>query len=121
MFTKGDNYAKILEEESSKLIKLNKENKDYCKHFLLILGDKMNKTYANLSSELFDIIAKIFSIISEIFFKENDYNTQKKFINIISNILQFLFKKIISHSLFQEEQNWISYIKYHISLEFKNK
>ena len=42
-------------------------------------------------------------------------------INIISNILQFLFKKIISHSLFQEEQNWISYIKYHISLEFENK
>ena len=121
MFTKGDNYAKILEEESSKLIKLNKENKDYCKYFLLILGNKRNKTYANLSSELFDIIAKIFSIISEIFFKENDYDTQKKFINIISNILQFLFKKIISHSLFQEEQNWISYIKYHISLEFENK
>ena len=117
MFTKGDNYAKILEEESSKLIKLNKENKDYCKHFLFILGNKS----ANLSSELFDIIAKIFSIISEIFFKENDYDTQKKFINIISNILQFLFKKIISHSLFQEEQNWISYIKYHISLEFENK
>jgi hypothetical protein len=70
---------------------------------------------------LFDIIAKIFSIISEIFFKENDYDTQKKFINIISNILQFLFKKIISHTLFQKEQNWISYIKYHISLEFENK
>ena len=52
MFTKGDNYAKILEEESSKLIKLIKENKYYCKHFLLILGNKRNKTYANLSSEL---------------------------------------------------------------------
>ena len=93
MFTKGDNYAKILEEESSKLIKLNKENKDYCKHFLLILGNKRNKTYANLSSELFDIIAKIFSIISEIFFKENDYDTQKNLLILSQTYYNSFLKK----------------------------
>ena len=93
MFTKGDNYAKILEEESSKLIKLNKENKDYCKYFLLILGNKRNKTYANLSSELFDIIAKIFSIISEIFFKENDYDTQKNLLILSQTYYNSFLKK----------------------------
>ena len=93
MFTKGDNYAKILEEESSKLIKLIKENKDYCKHFLLILGNKRNKTYANLSSELFDIIAKIFSIISEIFFKENDYDTQKNLLILSQTYYNSFLKK----------------------------
>ena len=92
MFTKGDNYAKILEEESSKLIKLNKENKDYCKYFLLILGNKRNKTYANLSSELFDIIAKIFQLFPRFSLKKT-IMTHKKNLLILSQTYYNSFLK----------------------------
>ena len=130
MFSKGGDNQKSLEEESQKLSKYFEENKNYCKYFLSILENKKNNSNVALSSELFDIFTKMFSLISDMIIKEKDFDSQKSLLILSQTFYKsegdkkiFIFNTIKSHELFQKEENWLNYIKYEIeeTINDKNK
>ena len=128
MFSKGDNSQKSLEEESQKLSKYLEKNKNYCKNFLSILENKKNSSNVVLSSELFDIFTKMFSLILDMIVKEKDFDTQKNLLTLSQTFYKseedkkiFLINNLKSHELFQKEENWINYIKHVISAEIDEK
>ena len=128
MFSKGGDNQKSLEEESQKLSKYFEENKNYCKYFLSILENKKNNSNAALSSELFDIFTKMFSLISDMIIKEKDFDSQKSLLILSQAFYKsegdkkiFIFNTIKSHELFQKEENWLNYIKYEIEEKINDK
>ena len=128
MFSKGGDNQKSLEEESQKLSKYFEENKNYCKYFLSILENKKNNSNAALSSELFDIFTKMFSLISDMIIKEKDFDSQKSLLILSQTFYKsegdkkiFIFNTIKSHELFQKEENWLNYIKYEIEEKINDK
>ena len=128
MFSKGGDNQKSLEEESQKLSKYFEENKNYCKYFLSILENKKNNSNVALSSELFDIFTKMFSLISDMIIKEKDFDSQKSLLILSQAFYKleedkkiFIFNTIKSHELFQKEENWLNYIKYEIEEKINDK
>ena len=128
MFSKGGDNQKSLEEESQKLSKYFEENKNYCKYFLSILENKKNNSNVALSSELFDIFTKMFSLISDMIIKEKDFDSQKSLLILSQTFYKseggkkiFIFNTIKSHELFQKEENWLNYIKYEIEEKINDK
>ena len=128
MFSKGGNNQQSLEEESQKLSKYFDENKNYCKYFLSILENKKNNSNAALSSELFDIFTKMFSLISDMIIKEKDFDSQKSLLILSQTFYKleedkkiFIFNTIKFHELFQKEENWLNYIKYEIEDKINDK
>ena len=130
MFSKGGDNQKSLEEESQRLSKYLEENKNYCKYFLSILENKKNNSNSNvvLSSELFDIFTKMFSLISDMIVKHKDYDSQKCLLILSQAFYKseedkkiFIFNNIKSHELFQKEDNWINYIKHEIEEKINEK
>ena len=128
MFSKVDNSQKSLEEESQKLSKYLEKNKNHCKNFLSILENKKNSSNVVLSSELFDIFTKMFSLILDMIVKEKDFDTQKNLLTLSQTFYKseedkkiFLINNLKSHELFQKEENWINYIKHVISAEIDEK
>ena len=128
MFSKGGDNQKSLEEESQKLSKYFEENKNYCKYFLSILENKKNNSNVALSSELFDILTKMFSLISDMIIKEKDFDSQKSLLILSQTFYKsegdkkiFIFNTIKSHELFQKEENWLNYIKYEIEEKINDK
>ena len=128
MFSKGGDNQQSLEEESQKLSKYFEENKNYCKYFLSILENKKNNSNAALSSELFDIFTKMFSLISDMIIKEKDFDSQKSLLILSQTFYKsegdkkiFIFNTIKSHELFQKEENWLNYIKYEIEEKINDK
>ena len=128
MFAKGDNTQKSLEEESQKLSKYLEENKNYCKNFLSILENKKNSSNIVLSSELFDIFTKIFSLILDMIIKEKDFDAQKNLLILSQTFYKsegdkkiFLLNNLKSNELFKKEENWINYTKHLISAEIEEK
>ena len=128
MFSKGGDNQKSLEEESQKLSKYFEENKNYCKYFLSILENKKNNSNVALSSELFDILTKMFSLISDMIIKEKDFDLQNSLLILSQTFYKsegdkkiFIFNTIKSHELFQKEENWLNYIKYEIEEKINDK
>ena len=128
MFSKGGDNQKSLEEESQKLSKYFEENKNYCKYFLSILENKKNNSNVALSSELFDILTKMFSLISDMIIKEKDFDLQNSLLILSQTFYKsegdkkiFIFNTIKSHELFQKEENWLNYIKYEIKEKINDK
>ena len=128
MFSKGGDNQKSLEEESQKLSKYFEENKNYCKYFLSILENKKNNSNVALSSELFDIFTKMFSLISDMIIKEKDFDLQNSLLILSQAFYKleedkkiFIFNTIKSHELFQKEENWLNYIKYEIEEKINDK
>lgn len=128
MFSKGGDNQKSLEEESQRLSKYFEENKNYCKYFLSILENKKNNSNVALSSELFDIFTKTFSLISDMIIKEKDFDSQKSLLILSQAFYKleedkkiFIFNTIKSHELFQKEENWLNYIKYEIEEKINDK
>ena len=128
MFSKGGDNQKSLEEESQKLSKYFEENKNYCKYFLSILENKKNNSNVALSSELFDIFTKMFSLISDMIIKEKDFDLQNSLLILSQTFYKsegdkkiFIFNTIKSHELFQKEENWLNYIKYEIEEKINDK
>ena len=128
MFSKGGDNQKSLEEESQRLSKYLEENKNYCKYFLSILENKKNNSNVVLSSELFDIFTKMFSLISDMIVKHKDYDSQKCLLILSQAFYKseedkkiFIFNNIKSHELFQKEDNWINYIKHEIEEKINKK
>ena len=128
MLSKGGDNQKSLEEESQKLSKYFEENKNYCKYFLSILENKKNNSNVALSSELFDIFTKMFSLISDMIIKEKDFDSQKSLLILSQTFYKsegdkkiFIFNTIKSHELFQKEENWLNYIKYEIEEKINDK
>ena len=128
MFSKGGDNQKSLEEESQKLSKYFEENKNYCKYFLSILENKKNNSNVALSSELFDIFTKTFSLISDMIIKEKDFDLQNSLLILSQTFYKsegdkkiFIFNTIKSHELFQKEENWLNYIKYEIEEKINDK
>ena len=128
MFSKGGDNQKSLEEESQKLSKYFEENKNYCKYFLSILENKKNNSNVALSSELFDILTKMFSLISDMIIKEKDFDLQNSLLILSQTFYKsegdkkiFIFNTIKSHELFQKEENWLNYIKYEIEEKINDR
>ena len=128
MFSKGGDNQQSLEEESQKLSKYFEENKNYCKYFLSILENKKNNSNVALSSELFDIFTKMFSLISDMIIKEKDFDSQKSLLILSQTFYKsegdkkiFIFNTIKSHELFQKKENWLNYIKYEIEEKINDK
>ena len=81
-----------------------------------------------LSSELFDIFTKMFSLISDMIIKEKDFDSQKSLLILSQAFYKleedkkiFIFNTIKSHELFQKEENWLNYIKYEIEEKINDK
>ena len=128
MFSKEGDNQKSLEEESQKLYKHLEVDKKYCKYFLSVLKNKKNNSNVVLSSELFDIFIKMFSLISDMIVKEKDYDSQKNLLILSQAFYKsekdkkiFVFNNIKSHDLFQKEENWINYIKHEIETKINEK
>lgn len=128
MFSKEGDNQKSLEEESQKLYKHLEVDKKYCKYFLSVLKNKKNNSNVVLSSELFDIFIKMFSLISDMIVKEKDYDSQKNLLILSQAFYKseedkkiFVFNNIKSHDLFQKEENWKNYIKHEIETKINEK
>ena len=99
---------------------LNKDN--------YIIEKKKNKTKINLSEKLYDILTNFFSFIADMIYIEKDYYTENNLIILSQTFYKedkndkiYLYVPIKMHKLFHNEEYWVEYIKYQISLEVKDK
>ena len=125
---KDENYENKMEEISKKIYEYLEKDVDYRSHFLFALGNQRANTKINLSEKLYDILTNFFSFIADMIYIEKDYYTENNLIILsqtfykeVKNDKIYLYVPIKMHKLFHNEEYWVEYIKYQISLEVKDK
>ena len=122
------NIQSIPEEKISKLYKLIELDIDYRIHFLEKLGSKRSEIYLEFPNSLYNIILKIFLIISDCIEKDKDMDCAKQililsqtFYKLENRIKIYLCHDICSSQIFKQDDFWKDYINNTISLEIKRR
>ena len=122
------NNPKISDEKLSKLYKLLETDKDYRLKFLEKLGNKRAEAILELHNNLYNIITKIFLLISDIILKEKDTETAKNILILSQTFYRnengekiYLFNNICQHQIYQKEEFWIEYLNDIILFEIKKR
>ena len=123
-----ENYDKSIEEEATKLNKYIEMDTDFRAQFLISLGNYRSISNVGLSIKLFDVFSKMFAFISDVIFEEKDYETENNLLILAQTFYKidkddkiYLYVSIKNHKLYQNEENWIEYVKYQISSNVKSK
>ena len=122
------NNPKISDEKLSKLYKLLEIDKEYRHIFLEKLGNKRAEAILELQHKLFNIITKIFLIISDAILTEKDIDSARH-ITILSQTFYkiengekiYLCNSICNHQIYQKEEFWVEYLNNTILLEIKKR
>ena len=124
----NNNNPKIQEEKISKLYKLIEIDKDYRIHFLEKLGNKRSEVFLEFSNNLYNIILKIFFIITDCITKDKDMDCTRQililsqtFCKIENGVKIYLCHDICTRDIFKEDDFWKNYINNTISAEIKRR
>ena len=123
-----DNNPKLSEEKLSKLYTLLTSDIDYRIAFLEKLGNKRAEAVLEFSNHSYDIITKIFLIITDTLLKEknNDIIIQililsQTFYKVENNEKIYICHNICKHEIFQKDDFWIDYLKEIIIKEIEKR
>ena len=124
----NNNNPKIQEEKISKLYKLIELDKEYRIYFLEKLGNKRSEVVLEFPNYLYNIILKIFFIISDCIAKEKDMDCTRQililsqtFCKIENGVKIYLCHDICTRDMFKEDDFWKEYINNTISMEIKRR
>ena len=122
------NDPKISEEKLTKLNQYVETDKDCRIKFLEKLGNKRAEAVLELHNNLFNIIVKLFLIISDAVLKENDMDSAKHLLILAQTFYKnendekvYLYHKIFNHQIFQKQDFWNEYINTIILSEIKKR
>ena len=123
-----ENNQKISEEQLKKLYKYIENNKDCISSFLEKLGNKRAEAVLQLPIYLFNIITKIFLIISDYLLNERDINIliqililSQTFYKLENDEKLYICHNICKHELYQKQELWDYYIKNSILIEIQKR
>ena len=124
----NNNNPKIQEEKISKLYKLIELDKEYRIYFLEKLGNKRSEVVLEFPNYLYNIILKIFFIISDCIAKEKDMDCTRQililsqtFCKIENGVKIYLCHDICTRDMFKEDDFWKEYIDNTISMEIERR
>jgi hypothetical protein len=124
----NNNNQKIQEEKISKLYKLIELDKEYRIYFLEKLGNKRSEVVLEFPNYLYNIILKIFFIISDCIAKEKDMDCTRQililsqtFCKIENGVKIYLCHDICTRDMFKEDDFWKEYINNTISMEIERR
>ena len=122
------NDPKISEEKLTKLNQYVETDKDCRIKFLEKLGNKRAEAVLELHNNLFNIIVKLFLIISDAILKENDMDSAKHVLILAQTFYKnendekvYLYHKIFNHQIFQKQDFWNEYINIILLSEIKKR
>ena len=122
------NDPKISEEKLTKLNQYVETDKDCRIKFLEKLGNKRAEAVLELHNNLFNIIVKLFLIISDAILKENDMDSAKHLLILAQTFFKnendekvYLYHKIFNHQIFQKQDFWNEYINIILLSEIKKR
>lgn len=123
-----ENNPKISEKQLQTLYKYIEEDKNYRICFLEKLGNKRAKGSLKLPINLYDIIIKIFLMISDFLLKERDINIlmqvlilSQTFYKLENDKKVYIYHSICKHELYQKQELWNYYYKEIMLIEIQKR